>query len=88
MTNNTPNRHPKEAPPPTNEELVIQITKNLTNTYFTFGAQSPQYRAVLDALRAVIEDADTRIHAQVELEVDADIEGLRALLERGLRVGW
>ncbi|PGH36237.1 hypothetical protein GX50_00922 [[Emmonsia] crescens] len=82
--------------------LIPQISTNLSNTLSTFGPTSAQYAAVLDMLRESIRELELEGKGEEMQGIvtinrggigagdgaaTADvIEGLRELLEQGLRV--
>ncbi|PGG98744.1 hypothetical protein AJ79_08764 [Helicocarpus griseus UAMH5409] len=81
-------------------DLIPQISANLSNALSSFGPQSAQYNAVLDMLRGCILELQAEkevlgMPGIVKTSSGAGdgttkttdvIEGLRELLERGLRV--
>ncbi|KAF3490844.1 uncharacterized protein GIQ15_00361 [Arthroderma uncinatum] len=69
--------------------LVEEISQNLANTRYTFGASSIQYRTVLDMLKAYIADLEKRsagLDGRMTGAGDSDVEDLILLLERELKV--
>ncbi|EDN08422.1 predicted protein [Histoplasma mississippiense (nom. inval.)] len=86
------------SPSATSPDLIAQISTNLSNTLSTFGRGSAQYATVLDMLRGAIQELEmegggeemqdvTAIKGGGEETATVDvIEGLRKLLENGLKV--
>ncbi|EGD95643.1 hypothetical protein GTR04_1494 [Trichophyton interdigitale] len=68
-----------------NGNLVEQISKNLTNTRYTFGVSSKQYQTVLEMLKASIADLEKQKLAGRKNDT-SDVENLILLLERELKI--
>ncbi|KAL1985386.1 hypothetical protein VTN96DRAFT_7947 [Rasamsonia emersonii] len=44
--------------PPNYNEILLQISTNLSNTFRTFGPSSPQYKTVLQMLKDCLRDIE------------------------------